>query len=149
MSIGFIHTFHYSLTLDLTSKQYLLFNFRVCLHHIIWLHLVYFESDSSVTVSKSHTDSLCSCQSHAVEMPRVGLCKGTGPRFFPCWYHCVSVCECVSQCVSVKPQRRRKSISNVMRMQIVFLVSTCAANHHHNTPPPFNLSQNGPQSTRT
>lgn len=42
-----------------------------------------------------------------------------------------------------------KSISNVMKMQIVFLLSTCTVNQHHNTSPPLNLSQNGPQSTQT
>lgn len=83
-------------------------------------------------------------------MPRVELCTETAPWcFHVCATMCVSVRVSVCVIVSVKPHRSRKSISKVMKMQIVSLVSTCAVNQHHNTPSPFNLSQNGPRSTWT
>ena len=65
-----------------------------------------------------------------------------------CMYLCVAICVYV--CMRVANHKgTRKSISSVMKMQIVFLVSTCTVNQHHNAPSPFSLSQNGPQSTWT
>lgn len=56
------------------------------------------------------------------------------------------MCVRARVCVSVKLHRRKKSISDVMKMQIVSLVSTCAVSQHHNAPSLFTLSQNGLQS---
>lgn len=56
------------------------------------------------------------------------------------------MCVCARVCVSVKLHRRKKSISDVMKMQIVSLVSTCTVSQHHNAPSLFTLSQNGLQS---
>lgn len=81
---------------------------------------------------------------HTAAMLRVWLCPETA-----LWSVCVRWCVWERERKSGKPHRRKKSILNVMKMQIVYLVSTCAVNQHHSSPSPFNPSQNGPLSAQT